>query len=52
MKAQSDRVGANHNADPNAALDGVDSSLQVRIANVAIGTFRLAGPNFDQAPSP
>ena len=45
MKALSDRVGADIDADPNAKLEGLGGDLQVRITN-ANGTFTFDGPDF------
>jgi hypothetical protein len=49
MKALSDRVGASPDADPNAALEGLDGNLELRITN-AKGTFTFKDPNFELLP--
>jgi len=49
MKAESDRVGVDRDANPNAKLEGVSSDLEVRVTN-ANGTFKFTGPDFNLAP--
>ena len=46
MKALSDKVGTDPDADANARLDGIGPDLLVRITNKN-GTFNFRGQNFD-----
>ncbi len=46
MKALSEKIGTDPDADPNARMEGLDGNLQVRITN-SKGTFKFDGPDFD-----
>lgn len=49
MKLQSDRVGVDIDADPNAKLEGLGPDLAVRITN-ANGTYRFRGRDVQPIP--